>query len=521
MGLLLGIDIGTSATKGVLCDQRGAVVAEASSSHELSRPRAGWSEQEPTLWWRATVDVIREVIRLSGAPAADVQAVGLSGQMHGSVFLSREALATAGQRAPALRPALLWNDQRTAPQVEAMREQLGSVRRCVELVGNAPVTGFTLPKILWLREHEPDVFMHLAAVCLPKDYVRLRLTGRLATDVGDAAGTLLFDVANRRWSEETFAAFELDPLLMPETLESGTVAGEITRFAAEETGLARGTPVIVGSGDNQCGAVGAGVVEPGQVLAALGTSGVVYAHSPTYRADLSHDPDAPTGRIHAMCAPDGTRDNPGHWALTGCMLSAAGSLQWARHALFGGAPYEQLLVEASETPVGAEGLLFMPHLSGERCPYPDPAARGAWIGLTARHERAHLVRAILEGVAMTMRQILDLFCAAGVEPEVVRLGGGGARSAVWRQIQADAYALPCALPAVEQGPAHGAALLAGVGSGVWASVAEACRDAITVAETRDPDPNDAPIYAELLGTFGECYTALAPRFAELGRIGGA
>lgn len=516
MALLLGVDVGTSATKGLLCDERGQVVAEASASHELSRPRAGWSEQEPSLWWRATVEVIRRVLELAGAASDQVLALGLSGQMHGSVFLSREALATAGQRAPALRPALLWNDQRTQRQAESIAERLGSVRAVVERVGNAPLTGFTLPKILWLRETEPELFAHLAAVCLPKDYVRLRLTGRLATDVGDAAGTLLFDVAERRWSSPMFEAFELDPALMPEALESGRFAGELTRFAAEETGLVRGTPVVAGSGDNQCGAIGAGVVEPGQVLATLGTSGVVYAHSAAYRADLPSDPGVPAGRIQAMCAPDGGASGPGHWALTGCMLSAAGSLQWARQALFGDVSYEQLLLEASEVPAGAEGLLFLPHLSGERCPHNDPSARGAWIGLTARHTRAHLVRSILEGVALTMRQILDLFCEAGVQPQAVRLGGGGARSAVWRQIQADVYDLPCATPTAEQGPAHGAALLAGVGAGVWASVAEACRKAIAISEVREPDPDDAARYAHLLGVYRECYPLLSPTCEVLG-----
>lgn len=511
---LLGIDVGTSSTKAIVCDGRGAILASASAPHELLTPRPGWSEQNPDGWWRATCRAVREALASAGIDGASIEGVGLSGQMHGSVLLGAESLGGDGAAAAPLRPALLWNDQRTAAQCVEIEEAAGGRAALVGLVGNAALPGFTLPKLLWIRQHEPDVWERVAAWCMPKDYVRLRLTGRLSTDVGDAAGTLLFAVDGRRWSDQAHAMVGLDPALSPRVLESCEVAGVVSRWAAAETGLAEGTPVVAGSGDNQCGAVGAGVVEPGLVLATLGTSGVVYAHSQEPRKDAGGSGAAP-GRVHTMCAADGTQARPGHWSLTGCMLSAAGSLAWLRESLFPDVPYDTLLEEAARTPPGSGGLVFLPHLTGERCPHPDPQARGAFVGLTSRHGRGHLARAVVEGVTLTMRQILEIFGDVGVRAERVRLGGGGAKTPFWRQVQADVYGLPAELPNTEEGPAFGAALMAGVGAGVWPGLGEACSATIRVTETREPDEERAQLYRDLLQAYGAIYPALRSGFASL------
>ncbi|MBK7404022.1 MAG: xylulokinase [Phycisphaerales bacterium] len=517
MSHLLGIDIGTSSTKAVLCDTAGAILATASSPHALLTPRPGWSEQEPEGWWRATVSAVRTVLEQSGLDAASILGVGLSGQMHGSVLLGAEALQSGGLNAPSLRPALLWNDQRTAPQCEWIERTVGGREALVRMVGNAALAGFTLPKLLWVREHEPEVWRRVASWCLPKDYVRLRLTGQLATDVGDAAGTLLLDVDRRRWSEEACATFGIDPSCLAPVLESCAPAGRISAWAHQETGLAEGTIVVCGSGDNQCGAVGAGVVEPGLVLAALGTSGVVYAHAEAPTRDLGAS-GAPAGRVHTMCAADGTAGTSGHWCLAGCTLSAAGSLQWLHDALFPDTSYERLLAEAGASPPGAAGLIFLPYLTGERCPHPDPSARGAFVGLTSRHTRGHLVRAVVEGVTLTMRQILEIVANVDVRASRIRLGGGGAKTAFWRQLQADVYDAPVELPNTEEGPAFGAALMGGVGAGVWPGVAEACRETLGVTEHREPEAKLAAFYAELLSQFGLAYPALREQFAALSRF---
>lgn len=520
MALLLGLDIGTSATKAVLIDGRGRVVATAAAPHSISQPHPGWSEQDPEMWWDASVAATRAVTAAAAqrgvaasttAVAERVEAIGLSGQMHGSVFLPAAARESGGTTR-ALRPALLWNDQRTADQCAALEAAVGGRRALVERVGNAALTGFTLPKILWLRAHEAAVFEHAATVVLPKDFVRYRHTGALATDVGDAAGTLLFDVDRRVWSDSMFAAVGLDRALLPHAHESAAVAGHVTPWAAPQTGLPVGTPVVAGSGDNMCGAIGAGAVERGIVLATLGTSGVIYAHSPAPHRDLL-DPAAP-GRLHTMCAATGTSSAPGEWCVTGCMLSAAGSLEWARRVLAPDVPYAALFAEAAQSPPGARGLVFLPYLTGERCPHPDPLARGGWIGLTSRHTRGDLVRAVLEGVTFAMRQMLDLVRAIGVPVEHVRLGGGGAKSAFWQQLQADIYDQPVDILDADEGPALGAALLAGVGRGVWPSVSAACRAAISVARTLAP-ATAAGHYAAPRAAFAALYEDLRARFAAL------
>lgn len=505
MDLLLGIDIGTSSTKAVLIDTAGRVAGVESAPHPIAQPRPGWSEQDPADWWKSTLAAVRGAISAAGAESGAVRGIGLSGQMHGSVLLGAESLAGDGSQAAALRPAILWNDQRTGAECAEIESAAGGRAALVGLVGNAALTGFTLPKVLWVRKHEPRVYARAAKLLLPKDYIRLRLTGRAATDVGDAAGTLLLDVDRRAWSLPMLERFGIDAALLPEVFESAAVTGGLTAWAAGELGLRPGTPVVGGSGDNQSGAVGAGVVGAGLVLCALGTSGVIFAHSEAPRKDGP-------GRLHTMPAATGDARSRSGWCNTGVMLSAAGSLHWCRETLFPGERYERLLAEAGEAPPGSDGLSFLPYLTGERCPYADPAARGGWIGLTSRHTRGHLIRAVLEGVSFAMAQILDLVRGIGVPVETLRLGGGGAKSEIWRQMIADACGSPVELPQTEEGPAFGAALMAGVGAGVWPSVPAACRGTITVAERREPGP-DAGRYPEARARYEALYPALRGWFS--------
>lgn len=508
--ILLGIDIGTSSTKALVIDGEGRVLGAASAGHEVSTPRIGWSEQNPAQWWQAACEATRKATVEAGIDAREIAALGLSGQMHGLVLLDADTAGSHGKVDRVLRPAILWNDQRTPAQCEAIEAAVGGRRRLVELSGNAALPGFTLPKLLWVREHEPEVFARSRLALTPKDWVRFRLTGEAAIDVGDASGTLLFDVDRRAWSEGIAGAVGLDLSLLPRAIESCEVAGEVTRAAAEATGLRAGTPVVAGSGDNMAGAVGAGVVEPGMVLATLGTSGVFYAHSERPRRDLGEPP----GRLHTMCAADGTGARPGQWCVTGCMLSAAGALQWARDRLFPDATFEQLVGEAETAPPGCEGLVFLPYLTGERCPHPDPSARGGWIGLTARHGRAHLLRAVVEGVTFGMGEILGLMRGAGVRVERIRLGGGGAKSRFWRQVQADVYGAAVSLPNTAEGPALGAAMMAGVGVGAWQNVREAARAIIADTETIGPSGTD---YGAAREAYARLYRDLRGHFAGLAR----
>lgn len=509
MRYLLGIDVGTSATKALLCDERGGVAATASSPHEILQPHPGWSEQDPADWWKATVIAVRRVMEAAGARADQIAGIGLSGQMHGSVFLSKEAVESGGADAQAIRPALLWNDQRTGAQCELIEERVGGRAALVRLVGNAALTGFTAPKILWVRKNEPENYARAAAVCLPKDFIGFKLTGALATDVGDASGTLLFDVGARSWHRGVCEKLGIDPALLPPSHESASVIGTVTVWAARETGLAEGTPVVAGSGDNMTSAVGSGVVERGIVAGALGTSGVIIAHSDAPVVDVGA-PDG-AGRTHTMCSAAG-RDA---WCITGCMLSAGGSLKWVRDTLFPGAGYDELMREAASAPAGSAGLVFMPYLTGERCPHQDPSARGAWIGLTARHTRAHLVRAVIEGVSFGMGEILDIVRGLGVEARSVRLSGGGAKSEFWRQILADVFGVPVVLTNSEEGPSHGAALLAGVGIGVWGSVPEACREAIKESRMTAPSANRGEAYARSRRVYAQLYQDLKDRYGDL------
>ncbi|MCC6426420.1 MAG: xylulokinase [Phycisphaerales bacterium] len=514
MSLLLGIDLGTSSVKAIAIDPTGCVLGSASASYPLLQPQTGWAEQEPDDWWRGTIEAVRTLLSqptLGPDAAQRIVGIGLSGQMHGSVLLGKGATDAAASQAKSLRPALLWNDQRTAAECRQIEQELGGRRRMVELVGNAALTGFTLPKLLWVRGNEPHIWARVKHILLPKDFIRLKLTGELATDVGDASGTLAFDTDKRTWSEPVMRRLGLDPAIFPRIHESAAITGRISSWAAKETGLKEGTIVVGGSGDNQAGAVGAGVVSPKLVLATLGTSGVIYAHADQPRRDLPKDGDP--GRLHTMCAGTGTAAAPHGWCMTGVTLSAAGSLQWVRDQLFPQSSFEDLLREAQLAQPGSDGLLFINHLTGERCPYPEPAARGGWIGLTARHTKADLIRSVIEGVTFTMGQILDLVRSVGVPVSTVRLGGGGAKSELWRQLQADVFGCEVVVTNTEEGPALGAALLAGVGAGLWKSVEEATTATIRETELRGPGP-DADRYRQSRIRHAAMWPAIRPVLAE-------
>jgi xylulokinase len=509
MAFLLGIDIGTSGTKTLVCDLKGKVLATATAEHDIASPQPGWSEQDPQWWWEATVQSTRKVLRNAKVKSGHCKGIGLSGQMHGSVFLGDDPPQTV----QALRPALLWNDQRTAAQCQEIEQKVGGREKLIDMVGNPALTGFTAPKILWVMRHEPRVFEKTRHILLPKDYIRYRMTGEYATEVGDASGTLLLDVGNRRWHTGLIRKLGIDPASLPECFESHVVSGTLSRWAAGELGLAEGVPVVGGSGDQPAGAVGNGIVRRGIVSATLGTSGVVFAHADRPQYD-------PQGRVHTMC-----HAVAGKWCVFGCMLSAGGSLQWFRNHMARDEvararkkkidPYELILNEAQDAAPGCEGLLFLPYLTGERCPYPDPAARGGWIGLTARHTRAAMIRAVLEGVTFGMNDALRIMKEMGIAVSTVRLSGGGARSEFWRQMQADIYGTPTAVINAQEGPAYGVAILAGVGTGIWKNVPEACDAVIRETERRKPDPKTARYYKRVYREYRSVYPALKEIFPRL------
>ena len=493
---VLGLDVSTTATKAVLVDESGGVVGIGASGYDVAVPHPLWSEQDPDLWWTATQAAIRSVLVTTGVDPASIAAVGLSGQMHGAVLLD------ASDR--PVRSAILWNDGRTAAECDEIREALGRVR-LIGITGNDALAGFTAPKLLWVRRHEPEAWARVAHLLLPKDFVRLQLTGEHATDCADAAGTLLLDLARRSWSSDVLAALDLDPAILPAVHEGPAVTGTISEAAASATGLRAGTPVVAGGGDQAANAVGVGAIDPGVVALSLGTSGVIFAA--TDRPVVE-----PEGRVHAFC-----HAVPDRWHLMSVMLSAAGSLRWYRDALAPGVPWVDLDAEAATVVAGADGLSFLPYLSGERSPHPDPLARGAFIGLTVGHERRHLTRAVLEGVAHGLRDGLDLMTAAGMPaPDVIRASGGGVASPVWRQILADVLGTPIATVPTTEGAAFGAALLASVDAGWHTSVAAAVAPVVATV-VAEPGP-DASVYAERQALHRELYPALAPSFPRMAGI---
>ena len=478
MAVCVGLDVGTTGVKAIAIAPDGELVARVEREYALSTPRPGWAEQDPEDWWNAAQAALAEV-----SQSRHVAGIGLSGQMHGLVCLD------AADR--VIRPAILWNDQRTAVECVELEEGVG-LERLIELTGNRALTGFTAPKLLWLRRHEPDAYARVARIMLPKDYVRLRLTGEWATDVADASGTLLLDVGRRTWSAEVLDALELSRAWLPPLLESAELAG---RTSPSDT-VSQGIPVAAGAGDQPAAALGVGIDRPGPLSIVLGTSGVVLAALPEY----THEPRA---RVHTFC-----HAVPGAWQAMGVMLSAAGSLRWLRDTVAPDTPYDALVAEADDWPAGAEGLLFAPYLAGERTPHADPDARGAFVGLALRHDRGALVRAVLEGVAFGLRDTLELIGALGVDTSVGRVSGGGARSRSWLRIVASVLGIPLELTESEEGSAFGAALLGGVSGGVFADVHDAVERAVRVREVVNPDPSWQAAYDDLYPSYRALYPAV-------------
>ena len=510
MSVYLGIDVGTSGTKTLAVAENGAIVASATVEYPLMSPQPGWSEQDPEDWWQATIMSVRQVLKAGKIMPSDVQGIGLSGQMHGSVFLDKKH--------NVIRPAILWNDQRTAAECDEIELRAGGRKNLIKMVANPALTGFTAPKILWLRRHEPRNYDRTVKVLLPKDYVRFRLTGEFATEVSDASGTLLLDVRRRAWCRPLLRKLELDPELLPAVYESEEVSGRLTASTGELLGLPEGIPVVGGGGDQAAGAIGNGIVRRGAISATMGTSGVVFAHSDEVQID-------PEGRVHTFC-----HAVRGKWHVMGVVLSAGGSLQWYRNQLgereIAAAkrqkvdPYELITAQADQAPAGCEGLYFLPYLTGERTPHADPNARGAWIGLSLRHGRSHLIRSVMEGATYAMRDCLEIIRGMNIPVREIRLSGGGARSQFWRQMQADIYGQKVVTINAEEGPAYGVALLAAAGTGAYKNVVEACSAAIQVVSETKAVPKTKRFYNKAYPMYGRLYGSLKGDFADIADLVG-
>ena len=504
MSLLMGIDLGTSGVKVVLFDAaNGQALASATETYPLAHPQPGWAEQNPDDWWHGTISAIRRCLadaEAIGHHATDLQGLGISGQMHGAVLLDAHM--------QPVRPCIIWADQRTQAECDAMTQRIGAAR-LIALVSNPALPGFTAPKLLWVRKHEPEIWAQVRHVLLPKDYLRWRLTGALGMEISDAAGTCLFDVTHGIWSAEVLAALDLDADLFPPIVQSAAVAGRITPDVAARTGIPAGTIVAGGGADNACAAVGAGIAAPGQALVSIGTSGVVLA----YAASPEVDHSGPIPRVHTF-----NHAMPDAWYLMGVTQGAGLSMRWVRDQLGANAiaiaattgrdAYDILADEAASVPAGSEGLLFLPYLQGERTPILDSQARGGWVGLTARHTRAHLIRAVMEGVAFSLLDGLRVLQAMGITITQLRITGGGARSDLWRHILADVFNLPVVPLAIEEGPALGAALLAGVAAAIYPTVAAGCAQVVQLADPISPDETHAAHYAKLYPIYQALYPAL-------------
>ncbi|OUM93482.1 MAG: xylulokinase [Firmicutes bacterium ZCTH02-B6] len=507
MPYLLGIDVGTSGTKTLLAQDDGRVVASATVDHPLHALKPGWAEQDAADWWNAAVTGIRRVLSEAGVRPEAIAGIGVTGQMHSSVLLDAQ-----GQ---VIRPPILWCDVRTAAECREIEAAAGGRSRLIELTGNPALEGFTAPKLIWLRNHERQNFARIRTVMLPKDYIRWRLTGEIATDVSDAAGTLLFDVRARQWSGPVVESLGLDPSWLPPVFESADVVSTVTGAAAEETGLKAGTPVVAGGADNTCGAIGAGVVKPGQALVSIGSSGVVFV--PTAKPQLH-----PAGIVHTF-----VHSVPGTWYVMGVTLAAGLSLRWLRDELArveqlaaelaGTSAYDLLAAEAQQAPPGSAGLFFLPYLSGERTPHADANARGVWFGLSTSHKRAHLIRSVFEGITYSLRDALDAIRAMDVQVGEARLVGGGAKSDFWHQLTADILNVRIGRTERDEGPAFGALLLAGVGSGVYRDIFEAVQQTVRLRDAAEPDQEAARGYDERFRFYQSLYPALKQPFADLVR----
>lgn len=507
MEYMIGVDLGTSGTKTVLFNRDGKIIASASREYPLCQPENGWAEQEPQDWWRAAAETLREVTGQSGIDPKDIKAVGLSGQMHGLVMLDEEGRV--------LRRSIIWCDQRSGKQCDEITERVGR-DRLIEITANPALTGFTASKLLWVRENEPDLYRQCAHILLPKDYVRYMLTGVFATEVSDASGMQLLDVPRRCWSEEVLEKLEIDPALLAKVYESPEITGEVTPEAARLTGLCPGTPVVGGAGDNAAAAVGTGVVRDGKAFTTLGTSGVVYAHTDTLSID-------PKGRVHTFCCAV-----PGAWHVMGVTQGAGLSLKWFRDNFCYSEiisaqglcidPYVLLDHQAEISPVGCNKLFYLPYLMGERTPHLDPDCRGVFFGLSAMHMRSDLLRAVMEGVAYSQRDSVEILRGMGIATGEMLACGGGGTSPLWRQMLADVYNCPVQTVQSKEGPALGAAILAGVGAGLYPSVQEACDRLIQVNPPQAPIPENVEKYEKLYQVYTGLYPALKENFQQLAKL---
>ena len=505
MGFYLGIDVGTSGTKTLLINEKGKVLAEADAEYPLHQPKPGWTEQDPEDWWKATVKTVRAVMKAARRRPADVRAIGLSGQMHGSVFLDA--------RDRVLRHALLWNDQRTVNECEEITRSAGGRKSLIKMVANPALTGFQAPKILWLRNHEKRKFDRLAKVLLPKDDVRRRLTGEYVTEVSDASGTLLLDVVKRRWSSRLLSKLQLDPDLLPTVVESDEVTGTLTTEAAKQLGLTTSCKVVGGAGDCAAGAVGNGVVKRGILSTSIGTSGVMFVHSDEPQYDAA-------GRLHTFC-----HAVNGKWHMMGVNLTSGGSLQWWVDSVLRGLSgvsdkrrYDAATAEAADVAPGSNGLLFLPYLNGERTPHADPNARGSFVGLNLTHTRAHLTRSVMEGITFALRDSLDIIQSLAVPVRQIRASGGGSKNPLWRQMQADVFGKKITTLQVEQGPAFGVALLAAVGDGAYNSIESACAATIRVADQTPAERASVRAYDRLFPIYQRLYGSLKDSMSDLAAI---
>jgi xylulokinase len=509
MAYWLGLDVGTTGSRAVIIDESGTVRAAASADHApMVQPEPTWAEQDPRDWWRAAQEAIGAALRQGGIQGREIAGIGLSGQMHGAVLLDGKN--------EVIRPAIIWCDQRSQAQADWFTERIGAAR-LKEITCNPALTGFTVPKLLWVRDHEPEKYGRMRMLLLPKDYIRFRLTGAFFTEVSDASGTLLLDVPGRRWSPFILDALELTQEQLPAVAESHETTARIDAQAAATTGLSAGTPVVGGGGDQAAGGVGNGIVEPGIVSSTIGSSGVVFAYTDAPHLDLA-------GRVHTFC-----HAVEGRWHVMGVTQGAGLSFRWFRDNFgavelerakrAGTDPYDLLTAEAASAPAGCEGLIYLPYMMGERTPHLDPLARGVFFGLTARHTRAHMVRAILEGVAFSLRDSLEIFGEMGVASEQIRASGGGGRSALWRQIQADVFGREMVTINATEGSAYGAALLAATGTGRFSSIQEACRSAIRITDRCVPDPGRARLYEDYYGVYRKLYVQLRESFRTVAAIG--
>jgi len=492
----LGLDIGTSAVKALLMDQNGEIVAENSEGYPLTTPQSGWAEQNPEDWWQASQKVIKDLIVENEIDSSKIEALSFSGQMHSSVFLD--------ENMEVIRPAILWSDTRTSAECEEIYERVGGIKELANLVSNPALEGFTAPKILWLRNNEPENFEKLEKVLLPKDYIRYKLSGELGMDLSDAAGTLLCDVKAEDWSADVMEKLDLKPSIMPPVLKSVDIVGPVTAEAAEKTGLATSTKIVAGGADNACGSVGSGIIKSGRVMASLGSSGVVVAQTDQAEAD-------PEGRIHLF-----NHAVPGSYYMMGVVLSAGMSFKWLKEEMFNDElDFETLNKEAAAVPAGSEGLTFLPYLYGERTPHADADARGVFFGISGKHKRGHFIRSVMEGVSFALRDSLELIKARGVEVNEIRLIGGGAKSELWQQITADIFGETISLLNIEQGPAFGAAIIAGVGAGVFSDFESIVEELVDVVKTVDPIAENVEKYNKNYEIYQNLYGDLKERFKDL------